>query len=93
MTAYELEFTSHDEETMEKILAHYRKSLKRGVAALSKEWVDMYFTHEEIDHPCRPTDLRWDLMIVAFLMEFKGNFNKANTYKSRARLICNKFIT
>ena len=58
MTAYNLEFTCHTGDTLEKILSHYRKSLKRDVAALRKEWVDMYFAHEEIDHPCKPTDLR-----------------------------------
>ena len=58
MTAYDLEFTCHSGDTLEKILAHYRKCLKRDVAALRKEWVDMYFAHEEIDHPCKPTDLR-----------------------------------
>ena len=57
LTAYQLEFTSHSQATLEKILAHYRRSLKRAVATLSKELVDMYFAHEEIDHPCRPTDL------------------------------------
>jgi len=69
LTAYNLEFTSHDEETLQKILAHYRKSLKRDVATLRKDHVDMYFVHEEIDHPCRPTDLSSRQNCVIFILD------------------------
>jgi len=57
LTAYNLEFKSQDEETLEKILGHYRKSLKRDVGVVKKEYPDTYLAHEEIDHPCKPTDL------------------------------------
>jgi len=69
MTAYNLEFTCHTGDTLEKILSHYRKSLKRDVTALRKEWVDMYFAHEEIDHPCKPTDLSARQNCVIFVLD------------------------